>query len=209
MRYQVDREFHPVHLVHRQADAVHRDGTLAGDVSRELARRRHREQPVVARRLEPRHRTHSVHMAAHQVAAEPVGEPQRLLQIDPAACRYARGAGQRLLRNVRLELAGAARDHGEAHAVHGDAVAGRDIAEIEAAGGYAQPQAARRGRRRGHLADRRDHPGKHYTNLAITRISAPIMRRSWIFNSRRPARSVSSGRLNIPRAASPIRLGAR
>jgi len=68
------------------------------------------------------------------MAAEPVGHPQRFLQVNFARLVEPHGAAQGLAGHVHAEALRRTRDHGETYAVQGDAVADGDIAKWERTG---------------------------------------------------------------------------
>src|SRR5437773_955142 len=82
VRNQVDLEFGAAHRVHRQAHAVHRDRALARDVAREPTRRAYPKKAIRPRLPQPRDLADPVHMPRDEMAAEPVGHPQRFLEVD-------------------------------------------------------------------------------------------------------------------------------
>src|SRR5262245_20896945 len=206
---EVHRECRAIDLIYRQADAVHRDRALARDVLGERFRNSHRQPLVAAGALDTRHASDPVHVPAHHVAAQAVRRPQRLFEIDAAARGETRGARESLVRHVGPECPPHARNDRQAGAVHRDAVADRHVPEAEPGGVHDYPQAARRPPSFAYRADSAHDPGKHYANLAITRMSDPTAHISLITSCRRPESSASSGSSNMPCALSPMREGAR
>jgi len=107
----------------------------------------------------------AVDVARHDMAAEPVVRAQRLLEIDVARLREPDRAVQAFARHVDVEARVGLGDHGHAGALDRDAVAERDVREVEAAGVHGQPHAGvrRRAERidRFDAADCRDNSGKH------------------------------------------------
>src|SRR6185503_7854105 len=209
VRDQVDREPGTLHVIDGQAHAVYRDRAFARNVPRQARRRLDRDHAIGSHPPHPRHGPHAIHVPAHEVPADPVRQAQRLLQVDASALFKSRGAIQRFRRHVGLEPACFLRHHGEAHAVHGDAVADRHVPECELAGvdGNSAPPGSRFDR--AYPADRGNNAREHYTNLASTRISGPTIRTSWTLSALRPESSESSGSSNMPSALSPINAGAK
>src|SRR6266480_737509 len=142
VRNQVDLEFGAAHRVHRQAHAVHRDRALARDVAREPARRAYPKKAIRPRLPQPRDLADPVHMPRDKMAAEPVGHPQRLLEVDFARLVEPHGTPQGLTGHVYAEALPRTRDHGEAYAVHRDAVADGDIAKRQRTGVHREAQAS-------------------------------------------------------------------
>ena len=71
-------------------------------------------------------------MAADEVAAEAVAGAQRLLEVDGAGARRGRRCSASVAADTsKREARAVARDHGEAAAVHRDAVADRDVVGAE------------------------------------------------------------------------------
>ena len=107
----------------READAVQRDGTFHGDVTREFRRNFHAEPPIRAFGFESRYATNSIDMALHEVAAEFFHRGQRALEVDAHAGLHVAkaGAAQRFAGKIGGESGGGNIDGGEAAAVDGDA----------------------------------------------------------------------------------------
>ena len=83
----------------READAVDGDRALLDDVAQHRRRRRDLDQRgTVGERLAPGDGADAVDVALHEMAAEPVGEPQRALEVDRVAGgeRPEGGAGEGL-----------------------------------------------------------------------------------------------------------------
>src|SRR5712691_5552890 len=139
---QVDLEFGAAHRVYRQAHSVHGDRALARDVAREPARRPYPKKGICPGPLEVRDLADTVHMPRNEMAAEPVGHPQRLLEIDFTRLVEPHGAAQGFTGHVHAKAFPGTHNYGEAYAVHGDAVADGDIAKPERAGVHREAQPA-------------------------------------------------------------------
>src|SRR5579875_2799898 len=114
---------------HGQADPVDGDRPLFHDITGDGARHADPDPVPVPGGAPRQHGAGAVHVALHEVAAEPVGEADRALQVDRRARgeRAERRPGQRLLGDVRGERSrGAAEDagHGQAHAADRDRLPG-------------------------------------------------------------------------------------
>src|SRR5260221_11467826 len=118
----MDIEFGTAHRVHRQPHAVHRNRALARDIAREGARRPYPKQAIRPRPPEMSHLADAVHVPRNEMAAEPVGHPQRLLEVDFARLVEAPGAARGLPGQVNPELFPGPRADGKANPVPGDAV---------------------------------------------------------------------------------------
>src|SRR5882762_3332589 len=114
---------------------------LARDVAREGARRPYPEKAILPRPPEVSHLADPVHVPRNEMTPEPVGHPQRFLEVDFARLVEPSGAAQGLAGHVHAEAFPGARDDGEAYAVHGDAVADGDIAKRERARAHREAQA--------------------------------------------------------------------
>src|SRR5205085_2633482 len=129
-------------LIDGETDTVDRDRTFARHVFRERVRNRNLEQPIVADRREALDDADAVDVAAHEMSAEPIREPQRFFKIDPQGTIEAGDARERFARNVYVERIPRLRNDRQANAVHRDAVADRHIIEREIACFDAQTYAA-------------------------------------------------------------------
>jgi len=69
----------------------------------------------------------------NEVAVEPVGEPQRLLQVDLSRSIQSGGATEGLAGDIDAEALLCALHYGKAYPVDGDAVADLDVAQAQAA----------------------------------------------------------------------------
>src|SRR5207342_167739 len=81
MRDDIHLEASALHGVYREAHAVDCDRALARDVARELRRRLDLQARAAAQVLERGDAAHAVDVAAHEVAIDAIGEPERLLQV--------------------------------------------------------------------------------------------------------------------------------
>ncbi|KAG1547899.1 hypothetical protein G6F50_013500 [Rhizopus delemar] len=154
VRDQGDFKAFVIHFVDGEADAVHADRTLLGDVAAQ--RGRCGKAPALGARVfvDGQHLAEAIDVAADQMAAEAVGRAHGALQIDDRALAQLaqRGQAQGLGGGIGLEAAGVECDDGEADAVDGDALAHlhvveRQIPDIEgeadiAADGFACGQTA-------------------------------------------------------------------
>src|SRR3972149_1905089 len=82
VRYQVDFKILTLHAVDGEADAVHRDRTLARDVLGQIPRRADDQEKALSRRVETYNLAHAVDMAGHQMPTQAVRQAQGFLQID-------------------------------------------------------------------------------------------------------------------------------
>ena len=106
MRDQVDRKASPGRIVDGKAHPVDSDRAFGRDEASERRRRIDLEPCAsagVADRLDPDDDAHAVDMPADEVAAEPIGEPQRLLQVDAPRPVEAGRVRQRFGRNVERQ----------------------------------------------------------------------------------------------------------
>ena len=102
-------------------------------------------------------------MAADQMAAEPGRGRQRLFQIDFHAGRRRAEDGefQRLAGGVGPEPIAGEFDGGQADAADGDAVSQLHVAQVQLAGGDAQPDIAAARLEGGERTDSGDDAGEH------------------------------------------------
>src|SRR5439155_15421967 len=116
-------------LDHGQAAAVDRDRSLLDDVAQHVLRHPDAQIGCGADDL-----ADAVDRALHEVAAQPVGQPDRPFEVDTVArLEIAEiAASQWLVDDVDRVPAGADVDHGEAHAVVGDRVADLHVLEDDA-----------------------------------------------------------------------------
>src|SRR5690606_26617005 len=146
MRDEVDGDDRPVGFVanpvDRQADAVHGDGALVGEEARELAGHPDLEETGFPDRLEAHHFADAVDMAGHEMAAEPIGQGHRLLEIDLAGRIQADRKAEALARDIHIEAVVGQRDDRHAGALDGDRVADADVRKVERAGLDLQAHAA-------------------------------------------------------------------
>src|SRR5258706_4957774 len=157
----VDLESCPAHLVDGEAYAVDRDRALAREKTGKFRGCLDDEPGAAAQVLERGHLAHAVDVAAHEVAAETIGEPQRLLEVHVAPALQSRGHREGRLRRVDFERAGALGDHGVAHALDRDRISGRHVGKVESwrLDSQANPVALWRGAR--DAAHRSDDAGEH------------------------------------------------
>src|SRR5574343_1451522 len=161
VRDQVDREVGAVDSVGGQAGAIDHDRTLARYVFGDLARGSDFQQAVVADRVEAQHFADAVDMAGDQVAADHVGQFQRLFQVDRPGFGQADRAGQGFRRDVDAEGAAFLGDDGQAEAVVGDRVAERNVVDVQPTGLDMQAKTGFAGGELADAADRRDDSRKH------------------------------------------------
>ena len=111
---------------HGEADAIDGDAGLLTDIAAigGVVPAQH-QTPGGRLPLDCHHGAQPIDMATHQVAAEPVAEPQGRLQVHgrPGCSPGGQGgANQGLLADVGPESIGETVRHSEAHAIHCDAV---------------------------------------------------------------------------------------
>ena len=114
-----------------EAHAIHGDRAERDRDLRDRGRNREVHHDGI---LPPRHRPHrpqAIHVALHDVSAEPVADPERALQVDPVPDGRVGEAGpvERGVHDVDGEPAAARPHHREAGAVDRDALAALDAAE--------------------------------------------------------------------------------
>ena len=102
-------------------------------------------------------------MAAHQMAAEPIGQSQRLFEVDLAGRPQADGLVEAFERYLHAETLSVERDGGHAGTLDRYRVADHHITQIQPAGidMKAQSRALPQGLDPLDAADRRDNSGKH------------------------------------------------
>jgi hypothetical protein len=169
MGNQVDAEGGAVDRVGGQADAIDGDRALAGDVPGERCRRADFEQTIVADRIETQYLADAVDVPGDEVAAEAIGQTQRLLEIDRSGRRQTDGAGQRFGRDIDAETVVAPVNDGQADAVAGDRIAQAHVVQCESAGVDGQADGARAvvaGGDAGDLAKSGDDSREHGDSLA-------------------------------------------
>ena len=113
----------------RETHAVHRDGPLLHDVAEQSLRHADRDHgPAIVVAVQAGDLADPVDVPLHEVPAEPGGERDRSLEVHRIAGREpAQGRSvERLRRQVEREVAGASRDHRQAHPVDRDR--GSDVA---------------------------------------------------------------------------------
>src|SRR5690606_9838054 len=93
-------------------------------------------------RLEAHHFADAVDMAGHEMAAEPIGQGHRLLEIDLAGRIQADRKAEALARDIHIEAVVGQRDDRHAGALDGDRVADADVRKVERAGLDLQAHAA-------------------------------------------------------------------
>ncbi len=158
----------PLHGVDGKADAIHRDGSLLGDVAGELRRRLDPVLDGTAAAGDALDLPHPVHVAGDQVTAEAGGGHQRLLKVDPIAHLGGRKTGaregfQRHVGGITLVAQG---DHSEADAVGGDGVAQLDVAEVQGGCVHGEGHVFALATQLGQGSHRFDNSGKHADHLA-------------------------------------------
>src|SRR5439155_23492387 len=112
-----------------QADAVDGDRAFGRDEAQQCRGRLDLEQPASAGGADslcPDDAADVVDMAAEKMPSQPVGEPQRQLEIHPAAAIEPRRARERLGRYVKTEPVALDRDDGQAASCHRNTVAQLD-----------------------------------------------------------------------------------
>src|SRR5690606_33332517 len=129
VRDQPHRERIAVHFRNRERDAVDRDAALVDQILPAAGRSLHPQITVRPTRLENLDDTQAVHVAGDEVTAHLAAEAEAALEVDRRARRDRRDTRQpaRLLEEVKLHAVRVELYHGEATAVHRDAVAERDI----------------------------------------------------------------------------------
>ena len=102
-------------------------------------------------------------MAADEVPAEAIGRQHRAFEVHRRADRERaeRGQRQRLGGRIDRERGRVEVDHGQAHTVHRDALAERDVVERKGAGADAQTDIAATGLALQQRADRLDQTCEH------------------------------------------------
>ena len=219
MRDQVDVEARAGDAIDGEARAVDGNRALGGNEARERRGRLDLEaEAALARRhlvdaIERDDGADAVDVPAHQVPAKPVGQPQRQLEIDVAAAVEPRGAAQRLGGHVERDRAPLLRRHGEAAAVDRDAVADRNLRDVERSGDDGETQAVAFGRGGGDPADRLHDSGEHqafpFAIRAMMRRSSPMRVTSKSASATRSASvAMPPGKSAMPRAGSPMIEGA-
>ena len=161
MRNQVDPEIRRFHPIHGKAHAVDGDRALARDVLRQLARRPDHEFPAFTVLPEADDLADTVDVPSHQMAAEPVRQTQRFLEVDLAGRVQPDGARQRFAGNVELQCAAVDGHDGETDAAAGDTVADRDICRAERGGVHGKAKAFVERCELRDAADRGNDSGKH------------------------------------------------
>ena len=116
-----------------EADAFNGNRTFHGDIAGQLGRRRDTKLYVLLECGALAHFPNAVHVAAHQMPAESVRQPQGLFKIDLIARAFAAqtGAGEGFWRDVGFEAIGPQRNGRQAGPGHRDAVAQGDVAGVE------------------------------------------------------------------------------
>ncbi len=175
MRNERDLEALLVHLVDGQADPVHADRALLGDVAQQRGRRG--ETPALGTRvvMHRQHLAQAINMATDQMAAEAVGRAHRAFEVDDGAVGQPtqRGQAQGLGRGVSLEAAGVECDDGEADPVDGDALAHLHVLERQGAHVEGEADIAAKGLACGQTADAFDDSSKHVTFSAESERKTP------------------------------------
>jgi hypothetical protein len=95
------------------------------------------------------------------MTAQTVGEPQRLFEVHPTTGVEAGRAPQRFRGHVEFERSFVERHHGETATADRNAVADRDIGEIQLMGVDAKPYPVSRRLLRNNVACRLDDAGEH------------------------------------------------
>src|SRR6188768_2403538 len=95
MRNDVHLEARTFYRIHGKTYAIDRDRALLRDVARERGGRFDLETPASADILERGDGADAIDVALHEVTAEAIGEPQRLLEVHVAAGLEPRRDGQR------------------------------------------------------------------------------------------------------------------
>src|SRR5713226_9358092 len=131
VRNEVHLEFSAPYRVHREAYSVHGDRALARDVAGKVRRRADAKQAVFAHRFEAHDLPDAVDVAENEVAVEPVGKRERLLQVDLSRFVQPDGTAERLAGNIDAEAFPSALHYGEAYAVGRDAVADLDVVQAQ------------------------------------------------------------------------------
>src|SRR5437763_3488498 len=138
MRDQVDGKARTRNFVDGQADAVHRDGPLLSDKSRQLSRgldgKIRTSVRIVDDSAKFQYRAHAIHVTCNQMAAQPVRETQGFFQIDARSGTDGSRAAERLRGNVELQSRSDPSRDGQTTAVDCNAIAYRDVGAVEIAG---------------------------------------------------------------------------
>src|SRR5712691_8544967 len=117
----------------RTLPVTSRARALARDVTGKVRRRADAKRAALSHRFEAHDRPDAVDMAENEVAVEPIGKRERLLQVDLSRFVQPGGAAERLAGDIDPEALLSALHHGEARAVNRDAVADLDAAQAESA----------------------------------------------------------------------------
>ena len=110
----------------READALDGDRSLFDDVAQELLRRLDRQPGALPFGFQAEHAPHTVDVALDEVPAKGLAGPQGRLDVHRATVGQTRerAAAERLRNCVEGQDVSFDLDGGQAHAVHGDGVAG-------------------------------------------------------------------------------------
>src|SRR5712691_3219848 len=186
VRNQVDLELGAPRCVHREAHAVNRDRAFARDVANKIRWHADAKRPVFAHLFEAHDLPDAVDVTENEVAVEPVGKPQRLLQVDLSRSVQPGGAPQSLAGNIDAEAFFPAFHHGEAHAVDRDAVADRNVAQAQRARVDGESKTALCGLDPTNFADGGYDSGKHGKEfyLALSGESPRRARVTWTSGGR-------------------------
>ena len=179
-----------------KADAVDGNGTLGDEERRELRGKADCQPVKVQIDAQLLDVPDGIHVSLDEVTAEPAVGAQRPLQVHVAAARQApeRGDANGFRSDVRVKLLTFRKDHGQTHAVHRDAVSGRELRRQRRRN--AQPAPAARGFALDELAHRFNEACEHiprseYRAQVVRRAdrtSRPCRKPSPAENSRRHVR---------------------
>src|SRR5262249_5043170 len=148
---------------HGEAHSVNRDRSLVDEQRAERRRRRHLEPDALALGPDGGDPADAVDVSEHQMAAHPILEPERSLQVhwvardEPSQRRHA----EPLLREVECEPARRRVHDGEAYAAHGHAPPEPEAPAGLRGHGHSEPWAAPHGFHRFDAAERLDDPSEH------------------------------------------------
>ena len=122
-----------VHTVHRQADAIHGNRALVGNVAGQLRRGFDIDAHRAGILLHLHDLAQAIHVAADQMTAQPGGRCQGFFQVHLAAYSDLLEGGQRqgLPGHIRLKSSAGQRRDGQADAINGNGIPQLHIGKIQ------------------------------------------------------------------------------